>query len=654
MLKPCLSTSIMMVCCAVSASAGTVRLEELDIAGIRQGWGTATSKKTVINRPLTLAGTVYENGLGTHAPGAIRLSLDGRSRRFRALVGVDDETGGKGSVRFKAYADERLVYDSGLIKGGQPPEEMDLNLAGVRSLVLVMSSGPDGMNYDHADWADAVFLYSGEPPKIVKIPPEEKVILTPPPPDSPRINGPTVYGVRPGRPFLYRIPCTGRRPIRFAVEGLPDGLTLNAETGIIRGTIEAPSPKTYQTYLEAENPHGKARREFKILVSDTIALTPPMGWNSWYIHYHSVTGKDMREAAHAMIDSGMADYGYQYINIDDGWMKKRGDEPYRSASGAALPNANFPDMEGMVREIHGLGLKAGLYTSPGPWTCGGYVGAWQHEAAEVDQYVKWGIDFVKYDWCSYGGVATGKGIERFQKPYRLMGNLLAKAPRDIVFNLCQYGMGDVWTWGREVGGNSARTTGDLGVQSWTDLPGFYSIGLQNAEHAAYAGPGYWNDPDYILIGWIGVGYGTEKKRPTSLTGNEQYAYMSMWCLMAAPLIFSGDMRKLDLFTLNILCNNEVIDVDQDPRGKQARIVRRDADSLVMAKPMVDGSLAVGLFNLAEFDRPVSVSWKELGIRGPFRVRDIWRQKELGTAEDTYSENIGWHGAKLIRMWKTTR
>ena len=357
----------------------------------------------------------------------------------------------------------------------------------------------------------------------------------------------------------------------FTAEGLPAGLALDADSGIIRGAIAEKGE--YRVTLRAKNAQGQAERPLKIVCGDTLALTPPMGWNSWYIHYNRVTEVHLREAARQMIASGMADYGYQYVNIDDCWMKKQGDKPYRDAQGAVLPNAKFPDIKGMVDEIHAAGLKAGVYTSPGPWTCGGYVGAYQHEAADAKQFAQWGFDFLKYDWCSYGGVAGGNDLAHLKKPYQVIAAELKKQDRDIVLNLCQYGMGEVWKWGGEVG-QCWRTTGDLGLERGSRLPGFYSIGFSNAQHWEYARPGCWNDPDYLLIGYVGDAYQMGVGRKTTLTPNEQYSYMSMWCLMAAPLIFSGDMARLDPFTLNVLCNAEVIDVDQDALGRQARIVRK--------------------------------------------------------------------------------
>jgi alpha-galactosidase len=475
---------------------------------------------------------------------------------------------------------------------------------------------------------------------------DDPVLLTPKAPREPRINGPSVYGVRPGSPFLYRIPCTGDRPRSFRAEHLPAGLTLDASSGIITGQISAAG--TNDVSLIARNAHGEARRPFRIVVANQLALTPPMGWNSWYIHYDRVSDAVMRQAADQMIDTGMADYGYQYVNIDDCWMKKSGDAPYRDNDGAVLPNAKFPDMKALADYIHSKGLKAGLYTSPGPWTCGGYTGAWQHEAIDAHKFAEWGFDFLKYDWCSYGSVEHGRTVMDFEKPYQLMWGELQKLDRDVVFNLCQYGMGDVWKWGSDVG-NCWRTTGDLGLERGSHLPGFYKIGFSNAKHSDYARPGAWNDPDYILIGWVGDAHGMGEGKKTTLTPNEQYSYMSMWSLMAAPLVFSGDMAKLDPFTLNVLCNAEVIAIDQDPLGHQAKILRQSQNEFVLVKDLEDGSKAVGLFNLEEQPAKLAVTWNELGLADRLRVRDVWRQKDLGKYRQQYEIEVPRHGVALVQV-----
>ena len=637
---------------AAAYAEEVVRLGELDLSKMSSGWGKPLADKTVTDKTISIGGQAFEHGVGTHAESLFYVKLDGKTERFRAQVGVDDATNGRGTVRFQVYGDGKRLFDSRTMKGGQKAKTIDVSLTGVRYLMLIVTSGSDGTDFDHADWAQAEFVVAGDKPQALDVPKppvEERIVLTPKPGPQPKINGPKVYGARPGRPFIYRIPCTGTRPIQFAAANLPQGLELDAATGIITGRVPKERGETVVT-IEARNEHGSDLRTFKLVVGDMLALTPPMGWNSWYIHYTHVTEEHMRNAADVMISSGMADHGYQYVNIDDCWMKKKGDEPYRDSQGAILPNAKFPNITGMVDYIHGKGLKAGLYTGPGPWTCAGYVASYEHEQADAEKFAEWGFDFLKYDWCSYSQVAGGKDLEHLQRPYKKMGDILKELPRDIVYNLCQYGMGDVWTWGAEVGGHCWRTTGDLGLEQGALLPGFYNIGLSNARHYEYAGPGRWNDPDYILIGWVGNAHNVnEPGQPTKLTPNEQYSYMSMWCLMAAPLFFSGDMAKLDDFTVNVLCNPEVIDVDQDPLGKQAKPLVQNDETLILAKPLEDGSLAVGLFNLAEAQREIAVDWSLLGIQGPRQARDLWRQKDLGRSTDRFTTSVPRHGVALIRL-----
>jgi alpha-galactosidase len=636
----------------------TVWLSSLNLQKMTSGWETPQKNKSIQSKPLRIGGREFENGVGTHANSLMHVNLKGSCRRFSAYVGVDDEVIDKtGSVRFRIYADGNRLYDSGVVKAGEKAKYVDVDLTGRKTLKLVVDAAGDNTSYDHADWAQAAFTVVGKAPEAIDAPTikEKKVVLTPKPGPKPRINGPKVYGCRPGRPFIYRIPCTGNRPISFRAENLPRTLKLDSDTGIISGA--APKQRgEYNVTLKAANSRGSMQRPFIIVVGDTLALTPPMGWNSWYIHYARVTDGHMRRAADAMVDSGMADFGYQYVNIDDCWMiepndedPKRAGQP-RDTDGAINSNAYFPNMKALAYYIHSKGLKAGLYTSPGPQTCQRYTGTYQHERIDAEKFAEWEFDFLKYDWCSYGRVADGEGLERMQKPYRKMGDILVNLDRDIVYNLCQYGMGDVWEWGGSVGGNCWRTTGDLGLAGGSELPGFYHIGLSNAKHWGHAKPGQWNDPDYILIGWVGNAHKQAEGTPTTLTPNEQYSYMSMWCLMAAPLIFSGDMEKLDDFTLNILCNTEVIEINQDQLGIQAPIIEQTEDYFIMAKDMIDGSKAVGLFNTAEIQTDITVSWKDLRIKGPHRVRDLWRQKNLGTYKNQFKAKVPRHGVVFIRLF----
>lgn len=652
---PALLTTLAAFALLLQASAEEiVRLETLDLAKVAQGWGQAQAGKSVTGRPLTIAGETFTSGVGTHARSTLWIDLAGGSERFQARVGVDDAAGSeRASLGFEIRGDGRKLWTSGVRRWKQPAQAVDLDVRGVTNLVLLVNDAGDGNGWDHANWAAAQFVVSGAKPRAIDrpMPKDEFTILTPKPGPAPRINGPLVYGARPGNPFLYRIPTQGERPMTWSAHGLPPGLVLDAASGILTGTT--PARGEYRVVLAARNGHGSARREFRIVAGDALALTPTMGWNHWYTHYDRITDQLMREAADVMVSSGMADVGYQYVSIDDCWMNagKHGDPkrvgPLRDAAGRIVPNAHFPDMKAMTDYIHGKGLKAGIYTSPGPRTCAGFAGAWQHEAEDARQFAEWGFDLLKYDWCSYGEIAAkdpDPELTKFQKPYRLMGGLLRAQPRDIVLNLCQYGMGNVWEWGILVDGHSWRTAGDLGFE----LDRIFEVALKNAEHRDWQRPGAWNDPDYIQIGYIGAASGMGLPRPCPLSPGEQYAFMSLWSLMASPLFFSGDMGKLDDFTVNVLCNPEVIDVNQDPLGQCARVVTLPDDAFAMVKDLHDATKAVGFFNPTEVPLHIQTGWSALGLKGTPRVRDLWRQKDLGR-QKVFAGDLAPRSGVLLRL-----
>jgi alpha-galactosidase len=637
------------------ASADTVWLSSLDLAKMRQGWGSPQKDRSIREQPLAIGGRRFDHGVGTHATSSLWVDLAGGSARFLAAVGVDDAAGdARASITFKVVGDGRTLWESGVMRLGQPAKTVDVDLRGVRTLLLLVGDAGDGTGWDHADWADARFEVAGTAPRATNPPREPAVVLTPRPGPAPRINGAMIFGVRPGSPFLFSIAATGERPMKFSAVGLPRGLKLDPATGQITGALRERG--TYAVTLKATNRHGTARRKFRIVCGDTLALTPHLGWNSWYVWENHVTDSIMRAAADAMVSTGMKDHGYQYVNIDDCWAVKPGSpdamlggEP-RDAQGRVNANRRFPDMKALTDYIHAKGLKAGIYTSPGPLTCGGHVGTYQHEAADVRRFVEWGFDFLKYDWCSYGDIAKNPDRAALQKPYRLVGDLLKQQPRDLVLNLCQYGMGNVWEWGASVGGHSWRTAGDLGG-SFEGIPAAlfrdgFDVYAANQLHR-FGGPGHWNDPDYLLLGYLSNWQGSTA--PTPLTPNEQYSHVSLWCLVAAPLIFSGDITRLDEFTLSLLTNDEVIDVDQDPLGRPGRRVAKSGDTEVWLRELEDGSRAVGLFNRGEMEARVTARWTDLGVKGPQLVRDLWRQQDLGKFAGEYAASVPRHGVVFVRL-----
>jgi alpha-galactosidase len=643
------------------AQTNMVWLDEMDLTQMRQGYGKPQTNASVSGGPISLASRKFERGVGTHARSTLWIETAG-AKTFSASVGVSDTCGGPGTAVFRVLGDGKELFNSGVMKPKQV-KQVNVDVSRTKSLLLTAGDAGDGVDFDHAIWADAKFTYEGTPPQSIAPPVEKAEILTPKPKPAPRINGPTIYGCRPGNPFLYRIPAQGERPMQFSAKNLPATLKLDSATGIISG--EAPLQGVHAVTLTAKNEHGSATRLFRIQSGDKLSLTPSMGWNHWYAHYNRVTDQMMREAADILLSSGMADVGYDYVNIDDCWMNApKHQDPLRVGSlrdenGRIIPNKHFPDMKGLADYIHSKGLKAGLYTSPGPTTCAGFAGAWQHEAIDAATFAEWGYDFLKYDWCSYNNVAAGKvpGSEKVPNfsqenvsvlevhmyPYRLMGDLLKNQKRDIVYNLCQYGMQNVWEWGADVSGHSWRTAGDLGFA----LDRVFDVALRNAEHRAWSRPGNWNDPDYIQIGWIGKARGGGLPEPTTMRPNEQYSYMSLWALMASPIFYSGDMTRLDEFTLNILCNPEVIEINQDALGQSAAIARLNEDGFVFVKDLEDGSKAIGIFNTGEFPAELNLPWAAAGLREPRILRDVWRQLDIGAFAGDHRFQVPARGCLLL-------
>ena len=483
-----------------------------------------------------------------------------------------------------------------------------------------------------------------------------KYILTPKESPYPRINGPKIFGVRPGHPVIFTVPATGVRPMNFSAKNLPAGVKLDKKTGQLSGSINKTGE--YNITLEAKNKLGSAKRPFKIVVGETIALTPPMGWNSWNIYASKVSQELVLANAKAMAASGLINHGWSYMNIDDVWQGKRGGEFY-----AILPDSTtFPNMQGLCDEVHALGLKIGIYSTPWVESYGHHIGGSSQNPQglfektkeniprnkkqfpyaigkyifwdrDVKQWAKWGFDYLKYDWNPNEVPET-----------KAMFDLLRASGRDIVYSLSN---STPFASIAELSkiANAWRTGGDI-RDNWRSLK---SRLLTQDKWAPYSSPGHWNDPDMMIVGWVGWGKGPY---PTHLTPDEQYSHMSAWCLQSVPLLLGNDLTKLDDFTLSLLTNDEVLAVNQDVLGKQATVVSKTDSCGVLAKDLEDGSKVAGLFNVTDsITRKLTVKWSDLGIQGKYIVRDLWRQKDIGTFKDEFSADVPPHGVVMIRLRK---
>jgi alpha-galactosidase len=618
-----------------------LRLEELDISQMTCGWGMPLANKTVLEKPLTIRGQVFAHGVGTHADGEFVVDLKSAAVRFAAVVGVDDEAEEMGTSTFEVWVDGKKAATSGTLSRTDAPFHLSADLRGAKTLRLVVRDEVNETHWAHADWCDArIELVPGA--ADVPVCPLT-IILPSPPPEvkrplatAPSINYPRITGATPGKPFLFRIPASGQGPLSFSAENLSEGLSLDRATGIISGVLARAG--TTQVRVSVKGAAGSASETITIVGGmGKLCLTPPMGWNSWNVWGLAVDHDKVKAAADAFIASGLAAHGFQYVNIDDGW------EAGRSPDGGIIPNEKFPDMKGLSAYVHGLGLKFGIYSSPGPTTCGGFTGSYQHEQQDAFTYADWGVDYLKYDWCSYDTICPDRRIvAECRKPYEVITAALAACNRDIVHSLCQYGMGRVWEWGREVGGNLWRTTGDI-TDTWSSMR---NIGFRQHPHFPYAGPSGWNDPDMLVLGQVGWG---PRLHATHLTPHEQMTHMSLWCLLSAPLLIGCDLTRLDEWTLTLLTNDELIGIDQDVLGKQARRVAREFNTEVWAKELSDGTLAVGLFNLGPGLVTMKATWDDLGLRGTLPARDLWRHEDVGTYTGEFKAEVAAHGVVLVKL-----
>jgi alpha-galactosidase len=352
-----------------------------------------------------------------------------------------------------------------------------------------------------------------------------------------------------------------------------------------------------------------------------VQATPPMGWNSWNYFAGKVDDKGVRAAADQLVASGMKDAGYLYVNIDDTW------EGERDASGVLHPNAKFPDMKALADYVHSKGLKLGIYSSPGPKTCAGFAGSYGHEVQDARMYASWGIDYLKYDLCSYIDEVMVKQaphdeaaqLRLMQQAYETMHKALQSTGRPVVYSFCQYGWDAVWEWAPATGANLWRTTGDI-TPDWDRM---YTIASQQSGLKDYAGPGHWNDPDMLEVG----------NGDLSLAENQ--AHFSLWALLAAPLLAGNDLINMKPEIKAILTNRDVIAIDQDPLGKQGALVYTEGEVDVWARPLSGGAMAIGVLNVGPnrtVNHPFHLDLARLGLHGTQKGKDLWSGKNIELTE----------------------
>lgn len=461
---------------------------------------------------------------------------------------------------------------------------------------------------------------------------------------KPYIGGASVYGNKPDTPLLYTIAATGDRPMQFTAKDLPEGLSLDKNTGIISGTVETAG--TYTVELTARNAAGKTSSSLALKIGDTLALTPPMGWMSWNQFGPNISEDLIKQIADAMVESGMRDAGYQYIFIDDHWHGKRDADGYIHPDPEKFPNG----IKVLAEYVHSKGLKLGIYSDAAPKTCGGEPGSLGYEDKDAQTYAKWDIDYLKYDYCG-----APKDQATAIKRYTTMADELAKTDRSIMFGICEWGRREPWLWAAEAGGNVWRTTWDI-RDTWDHGPvynnghaGIVNILDRQVGLDQYAGPGRWNDPDMLVVGLHGQGLAASANGADGCSNDEYRSNMSLWCLMAAPLYASCDVRHMKPEDRAILTNTEAIAINQDPLGKAGYRAVKNGDLEIWVKPLAGNEWAVGLLNRSEKTADITANLTALGINGSFFVRDVWAHQDQGSVKDSVTRTVKPHETVLLRL-----
>ena len=364
----------------------------------------------------------------------------------------------------------------------------------------------------------------------------------------------------------------------------------------------------------------------KNVPSNGLASKPIMGWNSWNHYSSAVDDKAIRAAADALVSTGLRDAGYVYVDIDDGWQGSR------DQNGILHPNEKFPDMKGLADYIHSKGLKFGIYSSPGPFTCANYIGSHGYEAQDAKTFAAWGVDLLKYDWCSAGDIYRTK--DEMRGRYQIMGAALEATGRPIVYSLCQHGLLDVGQWGRGVGGNLWRISEDsILVTRWTAI----NSRFETHGDPKNSGPGGWNDPDMLLIG--NGGLNTEEYR----------THLTLWVMLAAPLILGNDLQEMTPDIREMLLNRDIISVDQDSLGKQGHRILKQGNLEIWSKPLANREFAVALFNRGATAEKAEVRWSDLRLSNRVSVRNLWETRDLGRVGAAYSTTVPSHGSVLLKL-----
>ncbi|GAB2612528.1 NPCBM/NEW2 domain-containing protein [Emticicia sediminis] len=656
---------LLCFCLNISSFAQTnkqIWLDDLGIKSFSEGIPAVLPKTNAGGDSIRMNGKYFKHGVGVSSTSVLSFFLDGHATEFSAIVGVDDKGVKDLPLKFYVIGDRKILFESEEMQLGDEPKPVKVNLEGIKRLGLLVIIEEKGFNRSYSNWANAQFVMKDDFIPQTMPNSDEKYILTPKPDKKPKINSPKLFGARPNNPFLYTIAATGQRPMSFSAKNLPKGLSVDIKTGIITGKVVQKG--IYLATLKAKNELGETTKTLKIIIGDTIALTPPIGWNGWNSWARNIDQEKVIASADAMVKMGLNQHGWAYINIDDAWQGQRGGQ-----FNAIQPNEKFPKFMEMIDYVHSLGLKIGVYSTPMITSYAGYIGGssdfengkitdsiknnkrafryvgkYKFEENDAKQMAAWGIDYLKYDWR-----IEVSSAER-------MSVALKNSGRDIVYSISNSApFNNAKDWAKLT--NTFRTGPDI-RDSWLSL---YVSAFTLDKWSPYGGHGHWLDPDMMILGNVTTG---TSLHPTRLTPDEQYSHVSLFSLLSAPLLIGCPIEQLDEFTLNLLTNDEIIEINQDPLGKSARLLSEEDGVQIWAKPLEDGSYAVGLFNVADFgktpetyfrwgdekSKTFTFDFNKINLKGKYQLRDVWQQKDLGSFYNSFKTDIRHHGVLMLRMY----
>ncbi len=641
-------------------------LGDMEVEKGTTGWGTNQQNRSVDGNALTLNGNVYTSGVGTHASGKIIVKLNGATR-FCAVVGIDDEVlsdasysasdarwgnitytitgeGETGNTQVLALGSARLSTNT--------VGNIDVNCSGWKFLILECAPVQDNWGA-HVDWANAYFEYYARAATAPYIVTEEEKSGTS------HLACATLVFSQPGVRFMHKLkPASGYTVA--GVTGLPAGLIWNDERKLVEGTVDTEG--VYNYFAQVSDGTTTYSDEITLTVSSSLGQpTPMMGWTSWNVYKADFAADEVKATADGFVNNGLLAAGYEYVCIDDNW--HAGSNPSGSAhDGRAsdgkpqYDSAKFPQgLNAITDYVHQKGLKIGIYSDAAERTCNSEFGSLGYEQIDANQYAEWGFDLLKYDYCHAPG-----DVETAKTRYKAMGDALKNCGRNILFYICEWGIRDPWKWASEVGGSTwrisydSRNKWDFGAYDGSRCGVIQAVDIIK-NLAAYAGPNRYNDADMMCVGLDASDTGSPANEISNpgMTETEQRSQFSLWSMFASPLILSFDVTgTIPQSTLDIVTNEEIIAVNQDPMGQQADLISSENDIEIYCKDLANGDFAVALLNRSGSSKDIIVNFSELPLEDgkTYIFRDLWAKEDVGEYSGSFSvSNVASHETKVYRV-----